>query len=581
MLAAYLLLALGPLAYLVLAEQRKDDFGQAALVPVLAALLGSLLLTGSRAAWLAVALLAGPLGAGLVTKFSDRRKLWAVGFPLAGAAVCVGVFLHWWIVLVVGAALPVLWLRHLSKPRLFLPKLVLVLVLAGCFGLGLATVDRQNSPTNRIEGAISSNSFKARLHFWSAALCISRDHPWLGVGPDGFHRHYPAYQTDIRYFSKFTHSLPMSLLSECGLLCTGLALVWLLLAGRAVWGKTHDNGFDLSWAIFWSVGMWLVHSCFDVDLQFPALGFTAGLLLGLALAQEARLEAAEQEPRSQWSIRPGLLSQYPLAVTAVLLCLVNAQLTFAAHHTRLADLASGVSEYKAAADLYREAIRLDPFDGENYRKLALVAMVAPALEISDQVLDELSLEALRLDPHRPVCHNLRGRVLERTGQDGRPAFRRALELDSFNYPSFYRDLAEAYRVRGQREPALQLVEQALRRFPEEARSQVQDSRVDTLTSQMAGLYEEYGFLLLEQESTLAASQQAFERALALEDSANRRFGLAVSLMGQNKLAQAAEEFEKVVKLDDSSRQTWEFLGHCYAKLGRLDDLKRVNQHLER
>ena len=34
--AAYLLLALGPLAYLVLAEQRKDDFGQAALVPVLA-----------------------------------------------------------------------------------------------------------------------------------------------------------------------------------------------------------------------------------------------------------------------------------------------------------------------------------------------------------------------------------------------------------------------------------------------------------------------------------------------------------------------------------------------------------------
>ncbi|MGE0491797.1 MAG: O-antigen ligase family protein [Vulcanimicrobiota bacterium] len=580
MLAAYLLLGLGPLAYMVLAEQGQDRPGQAALAPVLAALLGSLLLTGSRAAWLAVALLAGPLGAGLVSRFSQRRQLWMLGFPLAGGILCLGALLHWWIVLVLAAALPLVWLRHLSEPRKFLPKLIVVLVLAGCFGLGLMTVDRQNSPTNRIEGAISSNSFKARLHFWSASLAIARNHPWLGVGPDGFHRHYPAYQTDIRYFSKFTHSLPMSLLAECGLLFTVPAVAWLWLAGSVLWARAREGDFGLGWAIFWSVAMWLVHACFDVDLQFPALGFTAGLLLGLALAQEPSAEEpAEQEPRSQWSIRPGLLSQYPLAVVAVMLCLVNAQLTFAAHHTRLADLASGVSEYKAAADLYREAMRLDPFDGENYRKLALVAMVAPALEVPDETLEQLSQQALALDPHRPVCHNLRGRVLERLGQDGRPAFRRALELDSFNYPSFYRDLAEAYRVRGQPQVALQLVEQALRRFPDEARTQVQDSRVNTLTSQMAGLYEEQGFLLIEQESTLPASQRAFEQALALEDSANRRFGLAVSLMGQKQFARAAEEFEKVVKLDDSSRQTWEFLGHCYAKLGRLEDLKRVNRSL--
>src|SRR5262249_28759357 len=40
---------------------------------------------------------------------------------------------------------------------------------------------------------VGGQSLALRLDYWKAAWAMIHDHPWLGVGPGNFGRHYPQY----------------------------------------------------------------------------------------------------------------------------------------------------------------------------------------------------------------------------------------------------------------------------------------------------------------------------------------------------------------------------------------------------
>ncbi len=580
MLASYLALGIPVLVYQVFSEEREDGPGVATLLLLLAASLGALFLTGSRAAWgwtlqglgmvaptifpgLRAHAISFVLGWSLAVFFLGRCLL---GSFWIGATLCLGLL----------AALSLFGLSHSQRPTSLTAKLVLMLALAGVLGFALAA-EGQNSPVNRVGQAGRSTSLQARVHFWSAAARMALENPLVGLGPDGFHRHYALYQSDARFFSKFSHSLALSVASESGLIVFWLILFWLGAVIYQLWRNPDPEKPGLSWALLCGVLVFLGHACLDVQLQFPALGLTAAVLLGLALPPGTVEQ--EDKPRSEWSIRPSLVVQYPAAILAITGCLASAQFAFAAHHVRLAEVATKVGEHQASVDFYREASRLDPFQGEHYRRLALVGLTYPGeAEISPQELERLSRLALVWDGHRAVSHNLRGRVLERLGQDGRADFRRALELDPNNYPSFYRDLARSYRHRRQFEPGRQLLQQALRRFPEELLDQVMDFREDTLRVQLAGLHEELGFVHLADPQGGEAARRSFQKAIELGGTdLNRKFGMGLALFGLGRLEEARELLQEVVKTDPEASQASEILEAVEAELGRSVDPAQVTE----
>jgi hypothetical protein len=129
-------------------------------------------------------------------------------------------------------------------------------------------------------GSLGSN----RYDFWRVSLDLARSHPVVGTGAGSFSEEYLKHRrTDEQ--PAYPHSIEMMLLAETGV--TG-ALIFLLFAGFAATAavKARRRGAceasvaaGAATAFFY----WILHGSVDWLWQFPALGLSAFLLLGLAI----------------------------------------------------------------------------------------------------------------------------------------------------------------------------------------------------------------------------------------------------------------------------------------------------------
>ncbi len=129
-------------------------------------------------------------------------------------------------------------------------------------------------------GTLGSN----RYDFWRVALNLAEDHPLAGVGAGNFSEEY-LQQRRTGEQPAYPHSVEMSLLAQTGVIGTALFLGFAGAVGLAAYRKRREGVAEASLVAggVTAFAYWTVHGSVDWLWEFPALGLSAFLLLGLAI----------------------------------------------------------------------------------------------------------------------------------------------------------------------------------------------------------------------------------------------------------------------------------------------------------
>ena len=304
-------------------------------------------------------------------------------------------------------------------------------------------------------------SMQGRLRFWQAALEMFRDHPLTGVGLGNFAYVYPQYQRDYIYYSVDPHSWPLQLMCELGIpgilvviaICAGLAM-WV----RRVWRGTGGNSVAL--LLSCAIGGSLLHALVDFDYTFTATTALIGALLALGsyLAQPGAVnriagrggrpmpagddaEGTGKQPRRAWLVVLGGLVALLLFTAALGGELLTAERYY------LDQLRGAALQPATRLELLWNAAKYNPYNHRTrYQLASLLAQPGPLRDAT--AAREQADWALRLNPLYSPAWGLKG-LLTRDEDD----LAQALEVDPYNYPEHYwywATLAEDPAVRRER-----------------------------------------------------------------------------------------------------------------------------------
>ncbi len=133
----------------------------------------------------------------------------------------------------------------------------------------------------RLLGNLGSN----RYDFWRAALDLADRHPVLGVGADNFSEGYLRIRRSGEQ-PQYAHSVELSVLSQTGAVGSAVFLLFLGLAGIAVARarRVDPAAGALIAGCATAFAYWMIHGSVDWLWEFPALGGSAFMFLGLAIS---------------------------------------------------------------------------------------------------------------------------------------------------------------------------------------------------------------------------------------------------------------------------------------------------------
>jgi O-antigen ligase len=143
----------------------------------------------------------------------------------------------------------------------------------------------------------SSSIQPARTEFWSVAVDMLRDHPWLGVGPDNFRWEFAEYSgVQADNLGIHAHNQYLETLADTGVL--GLAsFLWVVVALlRVAVERVRGATSDWPWraALLASLSAWLLHALLDDFERFwpasVAFWLIAGLTVRRATSSDQRLK---------------------------------------------------------------------------------------------------------------------------------------------------------------------------------------------------------------------------------------------------------------------------------------------------
>lgn len=203
----------------------------------------------------------------------------------------------------------------------------------------------------------------SRSDIWQAALIIIRTHPWLGVGIGRYGFESPRFLADTQVFWPIhAHSVPLTLMAECGLLGLPI-LIWgvgaVFREGWLGWRSTTGSQRLYFGLIGAALAGFAFHNLFD-DLNQNA-GMAICLVLMVALLLSARPERTSRRPLAWVGV--------PLAVLAA----VNGLWVWGYSAFEAGRAAWSAGDKPAALAGIREAIRRDPQVGFYYSEAGMVA----------------------------------------------------------------------------------------------------------------------------------------------------------------------------------------------------------------
>lgn len=328
-----------------------------AAVCSLVILLG-LLLTTSRGAWIAIAIVVGGIvpgyGASVIVR---RRQLSRREQLLCGAAA-----------------------------------LAILISTAAVFGL-------TNQFAN-IWNAIRSNQAAAsRLELYTQAWELIQEYPFTGAGLGVFPLVYSAYVMLIDApLLPHAHNIFLAIWSEQGILGV-VALIWLIVA-FAIWGWRNRHSFTwIAMASFIAVGIWLVHGLIDI----PIYGSHALPLLFVpfAFAIVSVGNRTEPSPKTSPYKKTSSRIQYKWVVVALLVIGVLLTGWKEVVSTFYANLGT-ITQTKAELALYH--LNKPPIE------IRSIVEIRRTLTTPFDTMEQYYLTALRYDPSNQVAHRRLGLI---------------------------------------------------------------------------------------------------------------------------------------------------------------------------
>ena len=174
-----------------------------------------------------------PLCVYLIVEERHLRLLWVIAGVLLtagvlatlsrGALVGVGALFVWAVVT-----------RRIPLTGMLAAVVAVVSVLALAFAFWSPLIN------DRIErkGRIANDNVESRQAYWRAALSMTADHPWLGVGPGRFGEESTDYIRDnpIVLPDPVVHNSYLEILAENGILALTFFLAFLLMTWRLLTG---------------------------------------------------------------------------------------------------------------------------------------------------------------------------------------------------------------------------------------------------------------------------------------------------------------------------------------------------------
>jgi O-antigen ligase len=236
-------------------------------------------------------------------------------------------------------------------------------------------------------GLLSKVRDPFREHVWASAARIWLAHPILGTGVGTFEYIYPAYAT-VGYTGA-AHEGYLQALSEMGSLWIVVFALWIaaLAQGGVRALRAGGDSGALRIAALAGVAGSAIHSLYDYDWQVWAIPATMCAVIIIALGPgEGRTSPpdAGRHPRARLRF-VSLLATGILAAMAMVL----------AASGRLASTAeSGSLSNEQRIAKYREAIRLDPLDGELKRNLGAL-LVELSWQEDDPALADQGIALMR------------------------------------------------------------------------------------------------------------------------------------------------------------------------------------------
>ncbi|MFZ5590689.1 MAG: O-antigen ligase family protein [Bacillota bacterium] len=346
-------------------------------------------------------------------------------------------------------SLPAKWQERSKKYGKVLIGVFLVGVIAGgawfLFRSGgllerLAQIDWQD------------RNVQERLVFYQDGLKMLKDYPLTGAGGGGWRTLFEKYQS-YRYVSRETHSYPLKVLVETGII--GFSAYLLVFGGffalvlKQWW---RDKSLPpLAWAGFWAVLLVTLHSFIDFTLSLSAITVTMWVIMGLTLA--------ELEPDYKVIPKSPIITWTGAAVLAILIFLA-VKLSLGEWAYRQAQEAARSQDIARAINKIEEAISYNSWKAD-YRREQLGILLAAAQQQNNPVFFDQAVSAARqaveTDPHSPNNVLNYGKALLFAGQieQGIATLEKLPELAPYDIRTWevlteaYHNVAQYYQQQGE------------------------------------------------------------------------------------------------------------------------------------
>lgn len=572
--------------------KRSREIGvQALVLGAIAVTFLALVLTATRAAWVAGSVVL--CWRWWMEGFARRGRLNVLSLMASGAiSLAFLASLRWAALSWTGVALAVgilglgAVLSGTQRRHLVAVALVVGLCLAGASAWNAdhkPPANLQERTSKLAEG--TDISFLARLEFWRSGLLMGWDHPLMGVGPRGYHRYYPSYQSDERWFSKFAHSAVLTCWSEVGIpgvvLLSLCAALWWNQCWKALKRfQQLPEAADSRSALLDTLAAPLILSlcgAVDVHWQFPLIPVTwaawVGYALGQSLAEYPAPPAGVLAPPvphevvGTWTLRPRVVLAYLSLGSLGLLMAANLSWALAQYYSEVADLAMKQNRVEAAIQLNLSSTQLNPFQGSYYHHLGLAMLAGinkAELKVKPEAVVETARRAVRWDSHRAVHHDLLAKAYQAQGKEelARQSMATAVECDPVNYPSFYIFLADRCSREKEKTQKERLLMTCIQRFPPESFKSMFGFRSAEIDRQLSGAY-----LLLADLADPGrhpgVALSYYEALLRFQPGeVNARLGRVVCWVNQNRLSQAHRELLNMIH-EDPRPEFVDVLKHLY------------------
>jgi len=537
--AHYLEIIIPLTVVLLLVRQRTWERGALVLAFVVTA--SHMVLTGSRAGWLAT---------GIALLFLLYKRQWHIRWISGIVPVAViGILLSPTVGLVLNNV-------HLGQRENLYDS---------WSRIAERTWERMGSSFDRDDHSISQ-----RRIIWSDTWELIKDQPWLGVGPGNYELALPAYRTieQHRNWKKLmgqrthvpyhAHNEYLEFWSESGIIGL-LSILWLF--GTLLWtGHTYLNERPpdvvrtITLGCIAAMMATLVHGIFSFNLQDPTSASHFWLLGGLVVAVN-RGEGGTTRLSLDIALSTRLRLVLPVAFS-VLLVSVGLYMGLSilcgdVHYVQGRTKAERDGHPNRAILAFREAVKWRSWDYSYYHSLGLTSLRVRRFAEAAEAL----ARAVELHPHNAPALRLWAEALLGQGKavEAEVAVRRAIDLEPLK-PDNYAWLARIYGKQGEHERAIKAWEQAL----------AFDSEEHDYLREIGQAYYEVGRV----EEAVTVLEQVVH-TWSNDGLAQGNLGVIYFHLG--RLAEADMAFGKAANLRPGDVQWWKYLAVVYLDQQRWDE----------